>query len=143
MTRNSNEGAPILSETPERLAELLREVLEGEPLLEFAVLIGSRVVDRSHSGSDWDIVIQWQRGISLLEQLGRTETLRRQVAALLDVAEAAIDLIDLPAARLAMRAVVAEEGVPLKGEDSLPWQHFLRRTWRDLEEQYWEQTYAA
>ncbi len=128
---------------PERPVELLRELLEGESLLELAVLIGSQAAGQPHRGSDWDIAIQWQRGVGLLEQLGRTETLRRRLAILLGVEETAIDLIDLPAARLAMRAVVAEEGVPLKGEDSLSWQHFLRRTWRDLEEYYWEQTYAA
>jgi hypothetical protein len=52
-------------------------------------------------------------------------------------------LIDLPTARLAMRAVVAEEGTPLKGGDSLAWHRFLQRTWRELEEHYWEQIYAA
>ncbi len=117
--------------------------LGGEPLLELAVLIGSRATGRPGPESDWDIAIQWERGVLPLERLGLTETLRRRLASLLGVTEAAIDLIDLPLARLAMRAVIAEEGIPLKGEDGLPWQHFLRRTWRDLEEYYWEQTYAA
>ncbi|WP_298272086.1 nucleotidyltransferase family protein [Geobacter sp.] len=123
--------------------DILKVALGGEPLLELAVLIGSRATGRPGPESDWDIAIQWERGVLPLERLGLTETLRRRLASLLGVTEAAIDLIDLPLARLAMRAVIAEEGIPLKGEDGLPWQHFLRRTWRDLEEYYWEQTYAA
>jgi len=54
-----------------------------------------------------------------------------------------IDLVDIPTARLAMRAVVAEEGVVIKGAETLAWHRFLQRTWRELEEHYWEQTYAA
>ena len=42
-----------------------------------------------------------------------------------------------------MRAVIAEEGVVLKGEDNLAWNHFLQRTWRELETYYWNQNYAA
>ena len=48
--------------------------------------------------------------------------------------ESAVDLVDAPRANLAMRAAIAEEGVVLAGEDGLPWQRFLRRTWRELEE---------
>lgn len=123
--------------------DTLRAALEDEPLLELAVLIGSRATGRRGLESDWDIAIQWDREVPLLGHLGRTESLRRRLASILGVTEDTVDLIDLPSARLAMRAVVAEEGIPLKGEDGLPWQHFLRRTWRDLEDYYWEQTYAA
>jgi hypothetical protein len=33
-----------------------------------------------------------------------------------------------------MRAVVAEEGIVLKGADTLAWHYFLQRTWRELED---------
>jgi hypothetical protein len=56
--------------------------------------------------------------------------------------ESRIDLIDLANANLAMRAVVAEEGVPLIGEDRPAWARFLRRTWRELEDFYWEKERA-
>jgi hypothetical protein len=54
-----------------------------------------------------------------------------------------IDLIELRRANLAMRAEVAETGVPLKGEETLEWARFLTRTWRELEGFYWEQDHAA
>ncbi len=41
------------------------------------------------------------------------------------------------------RNVVAEDGVLLKGEDSLAWNHFLSRVWRELEDYEWEKQHAA
>ncbi|MBI3525574.1 MAG: nucleotidyltransferase domain-containing protein [Betaproteobacteria bacterium] len=121
----------------------LREFLTSQAALELAILVGSRATGCAHAGSDWDIAIQWPVALSLFETLARTETLRRDLAAALGAAEEHIDLIDLPRARLAMRAVVAEEGLPLKGEDSLAWNRFLARTWRELEDYQWEQARAA
>lgn len=121
----------------------MSKLLDHEQHLELAILIGSRATGTAQPGSDWDLAVQWSRSLDNMSKLGKTETLRRQIAKLLDREESAIDLIDLPAARLTMRAVVAEEGIVLKGDGSLAWNHFLQRTWRDLEEYYWEQTYAA
>lgn len=113
------------------------------PQLELAILIGSRATGKTGSESDWDIAIQWPREMVFFEQLAATEKLRKELSYILHVSEQAIDLIDLPTARLAMRAVIAEEGIPLRGGDSLAWHRFLQRTWRELEEHYWEETYAA
>lgn len=121
----------------------LRHALAAVPDLELAILIGSRATGTARPDSDWDFAIQWSRSLGGMSKLGRMEALRREVARQLGRDETAIDLIDLPSARLAMRAVVAEEGVVLKGDDSLYWHRFLQRTWRELEEYYWEQTYAA
>lgn len=123
--------------------ERLRAFLAGQPALELAILVGSRADGRAREGSDWDIAIQWPNGLSLFDTLARSETLRRDLAAVLGVTEDFIDLIDLPNARLAMRAAVAEDGVPLQGEDSLAWNRFLARTWRELEDYEWERTRAA
>lgn len=119
------------------------DILQTQPALEFAVLIGSRANDTATAESDWDIALQWSAQLSWLDRLGHTETLRRQLAANIGVSETAIDLIDLPRANLAMRAAVAEEGRPLIGEDSLTWAHYLRRTWREMEDFYWEKQHAA
>ena len=133
-------GVPgALSGTSSQLSGILNTIAD----LELAILIGSRATGTARPDSDWDIVIQWSRGVDFVQQLAATEQLRSTLAEKLCVSEQAVDLIDLPTARLAMRAVVAEEGLPIRGGDSLAWHRFLQRTWRELEEQYWEQTYAA
>lgn len=116
--------------------------LATEPHLEFAVLIGSRAANRHTINSDWDIALQWQKDMNWLMQLSRTETLRYNLANALALPANAIDLIDTPRASLAMRAEIAENVIALMGEDGLPWQQFLRRTWRELEEYYWQEIYA-
>jgi uncharacterized protein len=125
--------------TVKQLCDMLIHV----PDLELAILIGSRATGAARPDSDWDIAIQWSRGLDFFQQLTVTEQLRRALAEALSVSEQSVDLIDLPTARLTMRAVVAEEGIPIRGGDSLVWNRFLQRTWRELEEQYWEKTYAA
>lgn len=118
----------------------LRPLLAAQPGLLFAV--GSRATGTAQPGSDWDIALQWDFTLPWLEVLGRTETLRRHLASALQVPEQAVDLIELRRANLAMRAAVAEEGVVLHGDNTLDWEPFLRRTWRELEEVYWDQAHA-
>jgi hypothetical protein len=78
-----------------------------------------------------------------MEVLQKTETLRRKMAETMGAKLDQIDLIELRRANLAMRAIVAENGILLKGEDALAWSYFLTRTWRELEDFYWEQRHAA
>ena len=119
------------------------QTLRDEPELVFAVLVGSRALGTARTDSDWDIALQWSHHLDWLTALGKTETLRRTLAQQLNVAPDAIDLIELRRANLAMRASVAEEGIPLAGEDSLAWARFLQRTWRELEDFYWDMHHAA
>ena len=121
----------------------LASTLGTVPGLEFAVLVGSRATGTAHLQSDWDIALQWAHQLDWLTVLAKTETLRRQLALKLDLDPAAIDLIELRRANLAMRASVAEEGIPLVGSEALPWAHFLSRTWRDLEDFYWDKRGAG
>ena len=123
--------------------KMLQETISRTSGLEFAVLVGSRANGTVTVNSDWDIALQWQKEIDWLEQLGRTESLRRTLSKLLSIPETSIDLIDVPRSSLAMRANIAEEGQVIKGENELAWLRFLRRTWRELEEHYWRQIYAA
>jgi len=123
-------------------AELL-SILQAQPDLEFAVLVGSHATGSARADSDWDIALQWSARLDWLTQLSNTETLRLKLANALKVAPTAIDLIELRRANLAMRASVAEEGLPLAGQESLAWIHFLQRTWRELEDYYWEKQHAA
>ncbi len=121
----------------------IKQVLQTQLELELAVLVGSQADGRAHADSDWDVAIQWNRQMSAMDNLANTETLRRKLATAAGVTEDFIDLIEIPRAGLAMHALVAEEGVPLKGEDSLAWNHFLARVWRELEDYEWEKLYAA
>lgn len=121
----------------------LRNVLVATPGLAFAVLVGSRANNSARPDSDWDIALQWHSVTPWMQTLGDQETLRRQIAEALGVPPERIDLIDLPRANLAMRANAAEDGRVLKGEDTLEWAHFLTRTWRELEDFYWEQSHAS
>jgi predicted nucleotidyltransferase len=121
----------------------LSETLREEPQLEFSVLVGSRAIGTAHAQSDWDIALQWSPQLDWLTVLSKTETLRNKLANKLDVAPAAIDLIELRRANLTMRASVAEEGQPLVIQNALAWARFLLRTWRELEDFYWEKRHAA
>lgn len=118
-------------------------VLARTPRLLFAVLIGSRASGRSHDNSDWDIAVCWQPDVDPLERIALTESLRRTLASTLGVSDERVDLVDLRSANLAMRAAVAEEGRVLVGDETLAWAHFLTRTWRELEDYYWNQAHAA
>jgi len=90
---------------PGELARL-RAFLAGQPALELAILVGSRTDGRARKGSDWDIAIQWPAALSLFDTLARSETLHRDLAAMLGAAEEQIDLIDLPTARLEQNGVL-------------------------------------
>lgn len=121
----------------------LEDLLAANTGLDFAVLVGSRADYRARPDSDWDIALQWHIAAPWMQTVGDQETLRRQIAETLGTSPDRIDLIDLPRANLAMRANAAENGRVLKGEDTLEWAHFLTRTWRELEDFYWEQSHAS
>lgn len=123
--------------------EELETFFESREELDLVLLIGSRVAGRAHNGSDWDFAVQWRKGMPFERVLEKTEVLRGQLAKYLGTATDKIDLVDIPSARLAMRAVIAEEGLLLKGDNTLPWSHFLLRTWGELEDFYWEKQHAA
>ncbi len=121
----------------------LATVLRQQPLLSFGVLLGSRANNTAHAASDWDIALQWRHDADPWTVLGATERLRSELARALQVDTSRIDLIDLRRANLAMKASAAEEGVLLQAADPMAWEHFLRRTWRELEDHQWEQQHAA
>lgn len=109
----------------------------------FAVVVGSRADQSARPDSDWDIAVQWRHDLAFETVLALGEQLRHALANALQITPDNVDLIDLRRANLTMRAAVAEEGVPVWGDESIEWMHFLQRTWRDLEDFYWEKTRAA
>lgn len=120
----------------------LRQVLADTPEALFAALVGSRANGSATEKSDWDIAIQWQHG-DALKRIAKHESMRHRLARALEIPDDQIDLIDLSNTRLAMKALVAEEGCLLVVNDELAWTKFLTRTWRELEDFYWERTHAA
>ncbi len=121
----------------------LKNALQTIPELRLAVLIGSQADGTATSRSDWDIAVLWERHITALERLQNMETLKQNIAEVIAIHRDNIDLIDMVSARLAMCAVIAEEGVVLKGEETLAWSHFLTKTWGELEDYYWRLAHAA
>ncbi|HFE38435.1 MAG TPA: nucleotidyltransferase domain-containing protein [Gammaproteobacteria bacterium] len=121
----------------------LKDILAQQKDLELGVMVGSQAENRARPDSDWDIAIQWKRDLSAFENLGRTETLRRELGKTLNVEESRVDLINIPNAGLAMRALIADKGIPLKGQNSLAWNHFLSRVWRELEMYEWEKQHGS
>ena len=123
--------------------EALKHLLQAYPHLELAILVGSRALNTVTLHSDWDIAIRWEKGINNLALLEWAEELKQKIAEAISTHPDQIDLIDITTARLAMRAVIAEEGIILKGEDTLAWNHFLTQTWAELEDYYWRKQHAA
>ena len=122
---------------------ILEQIFRNNSNLELAILIGSRASNTASIDSDWDIALQWCRDMDFMDQLAQTEMLRNKLAKALNISDDKVDLINIPTAGLAMRDEVANKGEILKGENTLALSHFLTRTWRDLEEFYWEKIYAA
>jgi len=129
---------------PSNSLDTLKQFLQKKESLEFSVLVGSRANGKATSSSDWDIALQWRReGKSYMEYLACVEEMRQDIAKVLQVLPDKVDLIDVPSTKLAMRELIANHGLILSGDESLPWIHFLHRTWRELEDHYWDELYVA
>jgi len=126
---------PLLSQ----LITALAQVSE----LELAVLVGSQANGSATAQSDWDIAIRWVNGTLPADQLALEAKLVQLIAQTLAIHPDKIDLIQLMAAKLAMREVVANQGLPLRGEQTLAWFHFLTQTWAEVEDFYWRKNHAA
>jgi len=140
--RRHSEKRDYMPSDENKVISLLRKELAGAPGLLFAVLVGSRADGSATGESDWDIALQWRYG-DARDRIPRHESMRRRLAHILQVPESRIDLIDLSNARLAMRALAAEEGCLLAANDEMAWARFHTRTWRELEDFYWERAHAA
>ncbi len=127
----------------ENQTDTLIKLFDATDQLELAVLIGSQAKGTATANSDWDIAIRWERSVDKYDQLVKTEVLRKKIANAINVHVDQIDIIDIANARLAMRSVIAEEGIVLKGENTLIWTHFLTHTWAELEDYYWRKSHAA
>ncbi|MCC5808505.1 MAG: hypothetical protein JJU00_19415 [Opitutales bacterium] len=126
-------GAPEISSAMPGVPAL-REFFSREPAVRLAFLFGSRA-RQAPDARDWDFAVltaDTQRARA--ERLGRLEPLRRRLGTVLGCGGERIDLVDLRSASLGMLATVAEEGVLLKGGDTLDAFRFYQRAWSALEE---------
>lgn len=113
------------------------------PIPAIAVLVGSRALGTATETSDWDIAIWWLDGDDSWQNIGKMETLHRNLAKAMNTTEDKIDLIDIQHAGLAMREKIANEGKLIYAQKPLAWMKFLTRTWWEVEEFYWEQLTVA
>lgn len=121
----------------------IKDVLQTFPDLELSILIGSQAKKNAKPESDWDIALRWNKNMDGLNALHQTELLKQKISDATHIHKDKLDIIDMTTARLTMRAVIAEEGIVLKGENTLGWSHFLTQTWAELEDYYWRQSHAA
>ncbi len=133
----------MIENKPLTAMDRLARVIADTTGVAFAILIGSRTGNTAQAGSDWDIAVCWRPTGTPLTHIGQHEMLRHRLAQCLDIPDEKIDLIDLASARLAMKAVVVEEGTVLHIQDDLAWAYFQTATWRELEDYYWHRAHAA
>ena len=107
------------------------------------MLVGSQANGTATAQSDWDLALRWRKDIAAMDQLVLSEKLKQTIQQDIGVHPDQVDIIDMSQAKLAMRALVAQEGVVLKGQDTLPWMNFLTLTWAELEDFHWRKTHAA
>ena len=139
----TNKLTPVITNKPLPEMDRLAQALAETSGVAFAALIGSRANHTARESSDWDIAVFWKSAPDPFAHLGRHEELRHRLAQCLEIPDERIDLIDIASARLAMKAVVAEEGTILTIKDDLAWAYFQTATWRELEDYYWDRTHAA
>ena len=125
------------------ILERLKLLLQAQQGLEFAVLVGSQANGTATAQSDWDLALRWRKDIAAMDQLVLSEKLKQTIQQDIGVHPDQVDIIDMSQAKLAMRALVAQEGVVLKGQDTLPWMNFLTLTWAEMEDFHWRKTHAA
>jgi predicted nucleotidyltransferase len=101
----------MVTNNPLTVTDRLAQALAETPGVAFAVMIGSRANHTARESSDWDIAVFWKSPDNSFARLGQHEALRHRLAQCLELQDEKIDLIDLASARLAMKAVVAEEGI--------------------------------
>ncbi len=99
-------------------------LLSDHPQILLAALFGSRARGDAKATSDRDIAVKWRPDTDWFLQLGEHERLRSELAGILGVTMADLDLVDLKGTSLALRAAVADERVPLADQDGLTWIHF-------------------
>ncbi len=118
-----------------KLAELF-------PKLSCLVLIGSHANGTAQQHSDWDFAYFFDEPDEFI-RLRLTETLRQELASLMNCNTDTIDLVDMRTAQLAMRIVIVNDGQLIFCQNPQFWFKFQEKTWREHEYWQWEESHAT
>lgn len=120
----------------------LAKLAEQLPQLSCLVLIGSRANGTAQQQSDWDFAYFFDEPNEFI-RLGLAETLRQQLASLVNCYADSIDLVDMRSAQLAMRIVIVNDGQLIFCQNAHFWFKFQEKTWREHEYWKWEESHAT
>lgn len=116
--------------------ELIR-FFEKNDLVILAILFGSQAKNEANETSDWDIAVLMKNTGNQLDDLALKETIRHQLRSTFDWREENLDLVDLSKVRLSLASSIVEDGIVLKGDNTLALSRFYLRTWSMEEDFYW------
>ena len=116
---------------------ILEQFFNQQLNITFALLFGSRAKGTNKPESDWDFAIWFENQADEMSRLLAKEELRQQLAKLLKINADKIDIVDLQTASLSISSTVVEEGVVLKGSESLELYLFYKRIWALEADFYW------
>lgn len=125
------------------IIETLQRLLQADINLELSVLVGSQASGSAKQDSDWDIAIRWHKVVKPSIGLEYSEILKQKISDVVGIDKDKNDLIDIATSHLAMKALIVEEGMILKGNETLAWSHFVTQTWAELEDRYWRKKHVA
>ena len=84
--------------------------------IKFAVLFGSRAVEKVADESDFDIAVSLKNGKSIFDDLGKYSEMLENFAKIFSANEDKIDLTDLNNANILLRYEITKNGVLLFGD---------------------------
>ena len=120
-----------------RSMKALQKALSLRDDIALSFLFGSKARGDSHELSDWDIAILFKDNTNGWDNLGKQEEIRHLLSQTLAINDDNIDLVDLYRGGLSINAAVADDGIPLTGQNSLALANFYQRVWANLEDYYW------
>ena len=116
---------------------ILEQFFNQQLNITFALLFGSRAKGINQAESDWDFAIWFENQSDVMLHFLEKEELRQQLANLLKINSDKVDIVDLQTASLSLSSSIVEEGIVLKGNDSLELYLFYKRIWALEEDFYW------
>ncbi len=115
----------------------LIQFFEKIDLVILAILFGSQTNNQATENSDWDIAVLMKKTGNQLEDLAIKETIKHQLKLAFGWQDNNLDLVDLSKSNLSLASSIADEGIVLKGDNTIELNRFYIRTWSLEEDFYW------